>query len=143
MSGHRVVQSSKTHFYCATKYAVTALTEGLRQELREIKSGIRVTVSRLFLQPVWIFLNFIYFSLPSTLKSISPGLVRTEFAPRLEKATDVEQAKKDYDKKVQGVSGQVFRDHTLSFYIIILSMSTAIGGRRHCRCHSVCHLLSS
>ena len=45
MSGHRVVNSGSTHFYCATKYAVTAITEGLRQELREIKSGIRVTVS--------------------------------------------------------------------------------------------------
>ena len=45
MSGHRVVQSPGTHFYCATKYAVTALTEGLRQELRELKSEIKVTVS--------------------------------------------------------------------------------------------------
>jgi short-subunit dehydrogenase len=78
MSGHRVINSKATSFYSATKHAVTALTEGLRQELREIKSGIRVT-------------------------GISPGLVRTEFGPRLEKAADVEQAKKDYDKKVNGV----------------------------------------
>ena len=45
MSGHRVVQSPNTHFYCATKFAVTALTEGIRQELRERKSNTRVTVS--------------------------------------------------------------------------------------------------
>lgn len=45
MSGHRLNFHSPTHFYSATKYAVTALTEGLRQELREMKSGIKVTVN--------------------------------------------------------------------------------------------------
>lgn len=58
MSGHRVVQSSIVHFYSATKYAVTALTEGLRQELREANTHIRATC-------------------------ISPGVVETEFALRL------------------------------------------------------------
>jgi short-subunit dehydrogenase len=32
------------HFYAATKHAVIALTEGLRQELREANPRIRVTV---------------------------------------------------------------------------------------------------
>ncbi|XP_036393175.1 dehydrogenase/reductase SDR family member 11 isoform X1 [Megalops cyprinoides] len=58
MSGHRVVPSGDVHFYSATKYAVTALTEGLRQELREANTHIRATC-------------------------ISPGLVETEFAFRL------------------------------------------------------------
>ena len=44
MSGHRVVQKADTHFYSATKFAVTALTEGVRQELREMESNCRVTV---------------------------------------------------------------------------------------------------
>ena len=59
MSGHRVVPSAATHFYSATKFAVRALAEGLRQELRAMKSGIRVTL-------------------------ISPGVVETEFAIRLQ-----------------------------------------------------------
>ncbi|KAE8295038.1 Dehydrogenase/reductase SDR family member 11 17-beta-hydroxysteroid dehydrogenase [Larimichthys crocea] len=58
MSGHRVTPNADVHFYSATKYAVTALTEGLRQELREANTHIRAT-------------------------SISPGLVATEFAQRL------------------------------------------------------------
>ncbi|KAL1260566.1 hypothetical protein QQF64_008393 [Cirrhinus molitorella] len=51
--GHRVISHANGHFYAASKYAVTALTEGLRQELREAKTHIRAT-------------------------SISPGLVVTE-----------------------------------------------------------------
>ena len=45
MGGHRVVPISSVHFYSATKFAITAITEGLRQELREKKSNVRVTVS--------------------------------------------------------------------------------------------------
>ncbi|ELK01760.1 dehydrogenase/reductase SDR family member 11 [Pteropus alecto] len=58
MSGHRVVPLSVAHFYSATKYAVTALTEGLRQELREAQTHIRATC-------------------------ISPGVVETQFAFKL------------------------------------------------------------
>uniref|UniRef100_A0A674N4V0 Dehydrogenase/reductase SDR family member 11 n=1 Tax=Takifugu rubripes TaxID=31033 RepID=A0A674N4V0_TAKRU len=57
MGGHRMVPSADEHFYCATKYAVTALTEGIRQELREANTHIRATC-------------------------ISPGIVETEFAFR-------------------------------------------------------------
>ena len=45
MSGHRVLGDPSGHFYAATKFALTALTEGTRQELRGKKSHIRVTVS--------------------------------------------------------------------------------------------------
>ena len=40
-SSHGILRFSN-HMFCATKYAVTALTEGLRQELRSIKSRIRI-----------------------------------------------------------------------------------------------------
>ncbi|XP_069125713.1 dehydrogenase/reductase SDR family member 11-like [Argopecten irradians] len=58
MSGHRITNYSPGHFYKATKFMVTALTECLRQELSEIKSHIRVT-------------------------GISPGRVHTEFQQRM------------------------------------------------------------
>jgi len=53
IAAHSVAPLPTIHFYCATKHAVHALTEGFRQELRGINSGIRIAC-------------------------ISPGLVRTE-----------------------------------------------------------------
>ncbi|XP_071946357.1 dehydrogenase/reductase SDR family member 11-like [Antedon mediterranea] len=56
LGGHKVLEGIP--FYCGTKHMVTALTEGLRQELRAKKSNIRVTC-------------------------ISPGYVKTEFMSRM------------------------------------------------------------
>ncbi|RXG55775.1 Dehydrogenase/reductase SDR family member 11 [Armadillidium vulgare] len=69
MSGHRVTPSASTHFYAGTKFAVKALTEGYRQELRTAKSHIRVSM-------------------------ISPGIVETEFVGRMQ--NDFEKAKEHY-----------------------------------------------
>ena len=43
IAGHRVPMNEAS-FYAATKHAVTALTEGLRRELAEAESQIRVSV---------------------------------------------------------------------------------------------------
>jgi NADP-dependent 3-hydroxy acid dehydrogenase YdfG len=45
MSGHRI-STKEEHFYACTKQAVRALTEGLRKELYEAGSQIRVAVSQ-------------------------------------------------------------------------------------------------
>ncbi|CAL1260855.1 unnamed protein product [Larinioides sclopetarius] len=54
MGGHRIPAMSGANFYCGTKFMVRALTEGLRRELKALKSHIRIS-------------------------SISPGMVETEF----------------------------------------------------------------
>jgi NADP-dependent 3-hydroxy acid dehydrogenase YdfG len=78
VSGHRTTTRPEYAFYTATKYAVTALTEGIRVELRQKKSKIRVT-------------------------GISPGFVRTEFRGRAQGVEDIEESKKEYDKLVEEV----------------------------------------
>lgn len=78
MSGHRVVHMPPIHFYTATKHAVTALTEGLRQELYDIKSHIRVTVIDLIeCEKVWclwyrssVSLSYIFFLINSQMRMI-------------------------------------------------------------------------
>jgi NADP-dependent 3-hydroxy acid dehydrogenase YdfG len=69
MSGHRVPEESG--IYAATKFAVRALTESLRRELRGAKSLIRVS-------------------------SISPGYVETEFASVY--WNDVDRARETYSR---------------------------------------------
>lgn len=59
--GHRIPPSMPSaHFYCGTKFMVRALTEGLRRELKEQDSKIRIS-------------------------SISPGMTETEFVHRMYK----------------------------------------------------------
>lgn len=57
MSGIRTIKNKGTHCYMATKFAVTALREGIRNELRELKSKIRIS-------------------------QVCPGFVETEFVQR-------------------------------------------------------------
>ena len=64
MSGHRVPGGG---VYSASKYAVRALTEGLRQELRAAHSRIRIS-------------------------TISPGFVETEFAEKYHRSAAQAQA---------------------------------------------------
>lgn len=89
MGGHRMVPSADEHFYCATKYAVTALTEGIRQELREANTRIKATVSECSYftldESVWPISQCDTDNWELTfpcLQCISPGIVETEFAFR-------------------------------------------------------------
>ncbi|XP_071944510.1 dehydrogenase/reductase SDR family member 11-like [Antedon mediterranea] len=58
IAGHRIGVGSTIGFYSGTKYMITAISEGVRQELRLKNSHIRVT-------------------------NISPGKVETQFYPTL------------------------------------------------------------
>eukprot|EP00118_Oscarella_pearsei_P024918 m.307116 g.307116 ORF g.307116 m.307116 type:complete len:255 (+) comp41917_c0_seq1:40-804(+) len=79
MSGHRIPPiGSSFHFYSVSKFAVNAITECTRQELREIKSHIRAT-------------------------QISPGIVRTEFIGRAQ--GDLTKGEEYYKKQEQVLEG--------------------------------------
>ena len=49
--------TKETHFYSVTKHAVTAIAEAVRQELREIQSGIKVTVSIVLRLAIYTSIN--------------------------------------------------------------------------------------
>ncbi|MEO0424903.1 MAG: SDR family NAD(P)-dependent oxidoreductase [Pseudomonadota bacterium] len=74
MAAHRVPGGSGV--YSATKFAVRSLTEGLRQELRELGSGIRIT-------------------------AVSPGYVETEFAQVFEGSRDAAAGTYGHYKVIQ------------------------------------------
>ncbi|XP_032177936.1 dehydrogenase/reductase SDR family member 11 isoform X1 [Mustela erminea] len=81
MYGHQVSPHSVIHFYSATKYAITALTEGLRQELREAQTHIRATA---WLLTGWRWGSAWPLSRSSLLvQCISPEVVETQFAFKL------------------------------------------------------------
>ncbi|KAF5298285.1 hypothetical protein FQR65_LT09796 [Abscondita terminalis] len=54
LSGHKIVYNSQSSVYPASKFAVTALTETLRQELNSIGSKIKITS----ISPGWVDTNF-------------------------------------------------------------------------------------
>ena len=82
VSGHRVA-SHATSVYAASKFAVTALTETLRQELVAQGSKIKIT-------------------------SISPGYVETEFAST--SGIDASPAMKEFFKNVKGLDAEDIAD---------------------------------
>ncbi|XP_053682935.1 farnesol dehydrogenase-like [Sabethes cyaneus] len=63
IAGHKVLQFPHMNMYAASKFAVTAITETMRNELREMGSKVKVT-------------------------SISPGVVKTEIVAGLDDHRD-------------------------------------------------------
>ncbi|XP_058466520.1 farnesol dehydrogenase-like [Malaya genurostris] len=63
IAGHKVLQFPHMNMYAASKFAVTAITETMRNELREMHSEVKVT-------------------------SISPGVVKTEIVAGLDDHKD-------------------------------------------------------
>ena len=86
MSGHRVVPSPDTHFYTVTKYAVTALTEATRQELRAMNSQV------LPFRPL-----FVRDKIQVRANQISPGFVATDFF-------DAVSEDEQYREKMRGIA---------------------------------------
>ena len=43
--GHKVPPDAGAHFNSAMKFALRAVTEGIRLELRNMKSGVKITVN--------------------------------------------------------------------------------------------------
>lgn len=74
IAGHVIPHSPILHFYAASKFALAALTEATRQELRDFKSNIKIS-------------------------QVSPGLVSTEFSGRFRK--DKSKASEFYSKSLQ------------------------------------------
>nr|CAD7201484.1 unnamed protein product [Timema douglasi] len=74
IAGQYLPGSTSASMYPASKHAVTVLTEGLRRELVQLGSKIKVTV-RLVTHNANI-----YISDNSWKNSVSPGVVETEFA---------------------------------------------------------------
>ena len=103
ITGHMMHPLKTLHFYSAAKHAVTAIVEGIRQELREMKSNCRVTVCLYYNYILYITCTIAQYYLILFLQSISPGLVKTEFVGRFTKADNIDEVMKSYDKLVDSV----------------------------------------
>lgn len=81
---HYVPSYGPFHFYSATKHAVRALTEGLRQELRELKSPIRVTCISPGLVKTSIFKNSLGDNFDKHLYEAYPSITPVDIASTIE-----------------------------------------------------------
>jgi len=90
IASHRVSKGNSLHFYSATKYALKALTEGLRHELHQLGSQIKVG-------------------------QISPGFVDTELFDN-SGAMDNEE----YKKKVTKVLPDALRPDDCSKFVLLM-----------------------
>lgn len=98
ISAHKDIRINP--MYLATKHMVKALTEGVRQELREMKSNVKVS-------------------------SISPGIVRTEFRARVKNISDPEEREQSkqllYDSKTDEVQEVMEPEDIASAIVYVLS----------------------
>ncbi|XP_060875152.1 dehydrogenase/reductase SDR family member 11-like [Metopolophium dirhodum] len=81
---HYVPSYGPFHFYSATKHAVRALTEGLRQELRALKSPIKVTCVSPGLVKSSIFKNSLGENFDKHLYETYPSISPADVASTIE-----------------------------------------------------------
>ncbi|KAL7634970.1 UNVERIFIED_CONTAM: hypothetical protein RMT77_013955 [Armadillidium vulgare] len=101
--GHQVLVGS-SHFYTGTKFAVRALSEGLRQELQAANSGIKLSV-------------------------VSPGLVKTEILDNIEKQELAKQVfESNTSLKSEDIAHSVSQILSAPPYMEVLDMIVAPRG---------------
>ncbi|XP_018900548.1 dehydrogenase/reductase SDR family member 11 isoform X2 [Bemisia tabaci] len=83
-TAHHVPNFAPLHFYCATKHAVRALTEGLRQELKAINSPIKVTCLSPGLVKSAIFKSSLGYDFDEFLYSSRPCIQPEDVASTIE-----------------------------------------------------------
>ncbi|KAL7635027.1 UNVERIFIED_CONTAM: hypothetical protein RMT77_014012 [Armadillidium vulgare] len=107
LAGHYIDNIETLHFYTGSKFALRALSEGLRQELQAANSGIKLSV-------------------------ISPGLVKTEILQNIPKDCDFSEKVMEMNPwmKSEDIALSVVQILSAPSYMEVLDVLLAPTGKR-------------